>query len=149
MQWERSHKESINTPTKLEFASVVTRIIQTEWKSHDPLEGIVPPEYTDYLSMLREKDAVGLPPHQHHDYHIPLFEGKVLPFEPLWALDEDRLQVLRDYLDENEKQGWIRQSTFLAGAPIHFVKKKDDTLRQCVDYWQLNEIMIKIAYHFH
>jgi hypothetical protein len=107
-QWEASHRESINTPTKLEFASTVTRIIQTERRSHDPLEGIVPPEYADYLSVFREKEAVGLPPHRYHDHHIPLLEGKVPPFEPLQALDEDRLRVLRDYLDENEKRGWIR-----------------------------------------
>jgi hypothetical protein len=143
MQWEPSHKESINTAKKLEFTSTVTQIIETERKSHDPLEGTVPPEYADYLSMFREKGAVGLLPHRHHDYYIPLLEGNVLPFEPLRALDEDRLQVLRDYLDEDEKWGWIRRSTSLAGAPIHFVKKKDGTLRLCVDYRWLNEITIK------
>jgi hypothetical protein len=107
------------------------------------LEGIVPPEYADYLSVFTEKEAVGLPPHRHHDHHIPLLEGKVPPFEPLRALDEDRLRVLRDYLDENEKRGWIRRWTSPAGAPIYFVKKKDGTLHLCVDYWWLNEITIK------
>jgi hypothetical protein len=143
VQWEPSHKKSINTPRKLEFAGAVTRVIQTEQGSHHPLEGIVPPEYADYLSVFREKEAVGLPPHRHHDHHIPLLEGRVPPFEPLRALDEDRLRVLRDYLDENEKRGWIRRSMSPAGAPIHFVKKKDGTLRLCVDYRRLNEITIK------
>jgi hypothetical protein len=31
----------------------------------------------------------------------------------------------------------------LAGAPIHFIKKKDSTLCLYVDYWLLNEITIK------
>jgi hypothetical protein len=31
----------------------------------------------------------------------------------------------------------------LAGAPIHFVKKKDSTLHLCVNYWWLNKITIK------
>jgi hypothetical protein len=30
-----------------------------------------------------------------------------------------------------------------AGAPIHFVKKKDSTLHLCGNYWWLNEITIK------
>jgi hypothetical protein len=30
-----------------------------------------------------------------------------------------------------------------AGAPIHFIKKEDSTLRLCVDYQWLNEITIK------
>jgi len=53
------------------------------------------------------------------------------------------MKALKEYLDVNEKRGWIRSSTSLAGAPIHFVKKKDAGLRLCVDYRQLNEITIK------
>jgi hypothetical protein len=105
-------------------------------------EEVVPREYHDYLSVFREKEAVGLPPHRYHDYHIPLLEGNIPPFEPLRALDEDRLRVLQDYLEENEKQGWIRRSTSPAGAPIHFVKNKDGTLRLCVNYRRLNDITI-------
>jgi hypothetical protein len=46
-------------------------------------EGVVPQEYHDYLSVFKEKEAVGLPPHQHYDHYIPLLEGKILPFKPL------------------------------------------------------------------
>jgi len=53
------------------------------------------------------------------------------------------MKAPEEYLDVNEKQGWIRASTFPAGAPIHFVKKKDGGLRLCVDYRQLNEITVK------
>jgi len=53
------------------------------------------------------------------------------------------MKALREYLEINEKRGWIQESTSPAGAPIHFVKKKDRGLRLCVDYWQLNEITIK------
>jgi hypothetical protein len=53
------------------------------------LQGIVLPEYADYLSIFREKEAVGLPPHQYHGHHMPLLEGKVPAFEPLQALNED------------------------------------------------------------
>jgi len=53
------------------------------------------------------------------------------------------MKALKEYLEVNEKRGWIWTSTFPAGAPIHFVKKKDGGLRLCVDYRQLNEITIK------
>jgi len=53
------------------------------------------------------------------------------------------MKALKEYLEINEKRGWIWASTSLAGAPIHFVKKKDGGLRLCVDYQQLNQIMIK------
>ena len=83
------------------------------------------------------------PPHCTHDHHIPLEEGKTPPYEPLRPLNEEKMKALREYLETNEKQGWIRVSTSPVGAPIHFVNKKDGGLRLCVDYRQLNEITIK------
>jgi len=56
------------------------------------------------------------------------------PYEPLRPLNEEKIKALKEYLEVNEKWGWIRASTSPAGAPIHFVKKKDGGLRLCVDY---------------
>jgi hypothetical protein len=65
------------------------------------------------------------------------------PFEPIRALDENRLCALREHLETNLERGWIQESTSPAGAPIHFVQKKDGSLRLCVDYRGLNAIMVK------
>jgi hypothetical protein len=40
----------------------------------------------------------------------------------------------KEYIDTSLEQGWIWSSTSLAGAPIHFVKKKDRGLRLCIEY---------------
>ena len=34
------------------------------------------------------------------------------------------------------------------GAPILFVKKKDDNMRLCIDYRELNNVIVKNKYHF-
>jgi len=83
------------------------------------------------------------PPHCTHDHHIPQEEGKTPPYEPLQPLNEEKMKAFKEYLEVNEKRGWIRASTSPAGAPIHFVKKKDGGLHLCVDYRHLNEITIK------
>jgi len=41
---------------------------------------------------------------------------------------------------------YIRPSLSPWGAPVLFVKKKDDTLRLCIDYRQLNKMTIKNKY---
>ena len=43
-------------------------------------------------------------------------------------------------------KGFIRPSTSPWGAPVLFAKKKDKTLRLCIDYRQLNRVTIKNRY---
>ena len=103
------------------------------------------PEYlADYADVFDDKAAAILPHHNKFDHAIDTVDGKDPPYGPLYNLSQDELKVLRDYLEEATKQGWIRRSTSPAGAPILFVKKKNNAgLRLCVDYRGLNQITIK------
>ena len=58
------------------------------------------------------------------------------------------LQELRVQLQELQDKGFIRPSTSRWGAPVLFAKKKDKTLRLCIDYRQLNRVTIKNRYPF-
>ena len=56
------------------------------------------------------------------------------------------LQELRVQLQELLDKGFIRPRTSPWGAPVLFAKKKDKTLRLCIDYRQLNRVTIKNRY---
>lgn len=103
----------------------------------------VPSEYTDFLDIMSEDDARTLSSHGPQDLAIELAEGEVPPFRPLYNLSAAELEVLRKYLADYLERGWIRRSKSSAGAPILFSKKKDGTLRLCVDYRGLNKITLK------
>jgi hypothetical protein len=57
-----------------------------------------------------------------------------------WHQFPEQLQELLD-------KGYIRSSTSPWGCPALFVKKKDQSLRMCVDYQPLNAVTIKNKYH--
>ena len=56
------------------------------------------------------------------------------------------LQELRVQLQELLEKGFIRPSTSPCGTPILFAKKKDKTLRLCIDCRQLNWVTINNRY---
>ena len=49
-------------------------------------------------------------------------------------------------MEANLSKDFIRNSTSPAGAPCFFVKKKDDSLRLCIDYRGLNSVTVKNRY---
>ena len=56
------------------------------------------------------------------------------------------LDALRKQLDELLEKGYVRPSTSPFGAPVLLVKKKDGSLRMCIDYRALNALTIKNKY---
>jgi hypothetical protein len=56
------------------------------------------------------------------------------------------LEELRRYLEENLGNGWIRRSKSPVSAPIIFAKKKDGTIRFCMDYRNLNNVTVRNRY---
>ena len=94
----------------------------------------------------KELTEKALPEHKPWDYEIKLQAGKQLTKERIYYLSEAELKVLREYIIENFKKGFIRRSELPAGYPIMFVPKKDSKLRLCIDFRKLNEITIKNLY---
>nr|GFC94936.1 putative reverse transcriptase domain-containing protein [Tanacetum cinerariifolium] len=56
------------------------------------------------------------------------------------------LKELKDQLQELLKRGFIRLIVSPLGAPVLFVKKKDGSMRLCIEYRELNKITIRNRY---
>ncbi|WMV55353.1 hypothetical protein MTR67_048738 [Solanum verrucosum] len=56
------------------------------------------------------------------------------------------LKELKEQLRDLLEKGFIRPNQSPWGAPVLFVKKKDGSLRMCIDYRQLNRVTVKNKY---
>ena len=87
-----------------------------------------------------------LPPKRAVDHKIELEPGQVPPNRPTYRMSQPEMDELKKQLAELMEKGFITESKSPYGAPVLFVKKKDGTLRMCIDYRALNKITIKNKY---
>ncbi|KAH0689385.1 hypothetical protein KY289_016743 [Solanum tuberosum] len=65
---------------------------------------------------------------------------------PLCRMAPTELKELKEQLKDLLEKWFIRQSVSPWGPPVLFVRKKDGSLRMCIDYRQLNKVTIKNKY---
>ena len=63
-----------------------------------------------------------------------------------YRMTTQELVELKLQLEELLEKGLIHPSISPWGAPVIFVKKKDGSLRLCIEYRQLNKVTIKNRY---
>ena len=108
-------------------------------------EKIISFKYQTYVNVFDKIDANKLLKHKSHDHAIET-KNKILFFEFLYNLSIIELETLRIYLNDNLKKKFIIFFFSSTKTFIMFVKIKNDDLRLCVNYKNLNVITVKNRY---
>jgi len=88
-------------------------------------------------------DITELPPERDIEFAIDLVPGTSPISIAPYRMSASELGELKKQLEELLEKQFIRPSVSPWGAPVLLVKKKDGSMRLCVDYRQLNKVMIK------
>ena len=113
---------------------------------NNPDLSTIPEEYHDFAQVFSQEESDKLSEHCLYDHKIPLQPNKTPPYGPIYSLSPEELKVLRQYLEDNFRKGFIRNFQSPCATSILFVKKPDGSLHLCVDYRGLNKITIKNRY---
>ncbi len=125
----------------------LSRRAQIAYLKVDEVSSKVPDEYADFADVFSPKLAVELPEHTGiNDHVIELGDDRQPLYGPIYSLGPMELETLKAYIKNNLASGFIRLSKSLVRVSILFDKKPDGSLRLCVDYQGLNNLIIKNQY---
>jgi hypothetical protein len=108
-----------------------------------PLKKI--PVVCEYAEVFPD-ELPGMPPDRDIEFAIELQPGTAPISKRPYRMPPAELAELKKQLQELLDKGFIRPSTSPWGCPALFVKKKDESLRLCIDYRPLNAVTIKNKY---
>ena len=96
--------------------------------------------------MFAEKLPPGLPPRLTVDHQIEIEKGAATAKLPVYRMSPTELQEVEKQLKDLLEAGFIRPSKSPYRAPILLVRKKEGSMRMCIEYRALNKITIKNRY---
>ncbi|GKV05138.1 hypothetical protein SLEP1_g17180 [Rubroshorea leprosula] len=89
------------------------------------------------------EDLPSLPPDREIEFTIDFVPGTGLISKAPYRMAPTELKELKVQLEELLEKGFIRPSVSPWGALVLFVKKKDGSMRLCLDYRELNKLKIR------
>jgi hypothetical protein len=108
-----------------------------------PLKKI--PVVCEYADVFPD-ELLGMPLDWDIEFAIELQPGTTPISKRPYRMPPAELAELKKQLQELLDKGFIRPSTLPWGCSTLFVKKKDESLRLCIDYRPLNAVTIKNKY---
>nr|GEX37256.1 putative reverse transcriptase domain-containing protein [Tanacetum cinerariifolium] len=118
------------------------RFISVKAKEKEQEEIVVVRDFPEVFP----KDISGLPPVQENEFRIELISRATPVAKSPYFLTPSKLEELSGQLKELRNKGFIRPSSSPWGAPVLFVKNKNESFRMCINYRELNKLTIKNRY---
>ncbi len=103
-------------------------------------------EYHDYLDVFDQAMIDQLSSHHFYDHKIELIDEETFSRSRLYQMFDHKLQKIKKHLIDHLNKEFIFFSFASYVSLILFIKKKDESLRFCVDYRKLNALIKRDRY---
>lgn len=127
------------------FAVAVNDFSESDSESVNTCSNLDHPLIKEFSDIF-VTEILGIPPKSDINFRIDLVPSTEPISKTPYHMTAHELVELKVQLEELLAKGLIRPSVSPWGAPVIFVKKKDGSLRLCIDYRQLNKVTIKNRY---
>jgi hypothetical protein len=127
---------------KKRFLIVIEKINENNNKINNEISS----QYVAFQNIFFEVKTHKFSKHDSQNHVIEILSNRDFFFDFIYNLSAIKLKILKNYIDEYMKKNFIIEFVSFAKILILFVKKTNDKLRLCVDYKDLNEIIIKNRY---
>lgn len=124
----------------------INRINHSETPKPLPLPPNIPTRYEQYSDIFQKKASERFPPSRSYDHSIDLKPDFIPSDCSVYSLTPKERIKHDEFIEENLRKGYIRQSNSPQVSPFFFVGKKDGDLRPCEDYRKLNTGTIRNNY---
>ncbi len=124
----------------------VEKHLEKHNKSNIVIKNVLSVEYHEFLNVFDKKAFNIFVSHRFYDHKIVLKKNVILEYTSLYKMFEKELKIVKKYLENNLEKRFIIASRSSFVSSIMFMKKTNESLKFCVDYKKLNQLIKKNKY---
>jgi hypothetical protein len=150
---EASTFNMMNKRKNVNLFFVILKDVEKHLKKHNKsdivIKNVLSVEYHEFLNVFDKKTFNIFASHRFYDHKIVLKKNVIFEYTSLYKMFEKELKIVKKYLENNMKKEFIIASRSSFVSSIMFMKKTNKSLRFCVDYKKLNQLIKKTDTHYH
>ncbi len=124
----------------------VKKHLEKHNKSNIVIKDVLSIDYHEFLNVFDKKTFNTFVLHRSYDHKIVLKKNAVLEYISLYKMFEEKLKIVKKYLENNFEKRFIAASRSSFVSSVMFMKKANESLQFCVDYRKLNQFTKKNRY---
>ncbi len=147
---EASTFNMMNKKKNVSLFFVILKDVEKHLEKHSMsnivIKNVLFSEYHEFLDVFDKKTFNIFVSHRLYDHKIVLKKHAILEYTSRYKMSEEELKIVKKYLEDNLEKRFIVASRSSFVSSVMFMKKTNESLKFCVDYKKLNQLIKKNRY---